>query len=250
MNPIQKIRLASRLSKSADQFEEGVKMKNATKIIGAVVASLVAIITASPAIQQGIASSVTAHPAISAAVSGLLTILALIHNPQATAKVLVVGFLALSLFAAPNALAQVVPDAPLPQNVYAAGVSYNNGASPSIAGSALWAHQATDGSGTYAFTYMDVLPVSVKPFTVSTNIGVGIAQKLFTFGKVNVLMPVGAGLQVTGANTGWQWTGGAGATVPVKNNWFIFPNVRFNKGSVSNGAGYQLIGGVMVGWGK
>jgi Ca2+/Na+ antiporter len=82
MNILQKLRLARRLSKSADEFEEGVKMKNATKIIGAVVGTFVAIVTASPDIQHAIAGAVSAHPAIAALVAGLSTILSLVHDPK------------------------------------------------------------------------------------------------------------------------------------------------------------------------
>lgn len=142
------------------------------------------------------------------------------------------------------------PDNPLPQNVYAGGVSYNSGASPAIAGTALYARLVNDGSGTYAFTVVDALPVSVKPFTVNTNIGLGIAQKIVTIGKVAVFVPTSAGISWSGGNTGWNWSGGALASVPVKGNWYAMPNVRFVKSSVSSGAGYQLIGGAMISWGK
>jgi hypothetical protein len=142
------------------------------------------------------------------------------------------------------------PDNPLPQNVYAGGVSYNNGASPAIAGTAMYARLVNDGSGTYAFTVVDALPVSVKPFTVNTNIGLGVAQKIVTIGKATVFVPTSAGISFSGTNTGWQWSTGALVSVPVKNNWRVFPNVRIVKSSVSAGAGYQPIVGVLVGWGQ
>jgi hypothetical protein len=65
------------------------------------------------------------------------------------------------------------------QNIYAAGVSYNQGSSPQIAGTALWAHAVSD-SGTYAFTVVDILPLGYHPFVVTTNVGVGVAQKIVT----------------------------------------------------------------------
>lgn len=145
--------------------------------------------------------------------------------------------------------AQAVPEAPLPQNVYAGGISYNNGASPSIAGTALYARLLSDGSGTYAFTVVDALPVSVKPFTVNTNIGLGVAQKVVTIGKATVFVPTSAGISFNGTNTGWAWSTGALVSVPVKNNWRVFPNVRIVKSSVG-GDGYHPIAGVMVGWGQ
>lgn len=138
----------------------------------------------------------------------------------------------------------------LPTNVYAGGVSYNNAGTPSIAGTALYARLVSPDSGTYAFTVADVLPSSFRPFTVTTNIGVGVAQKLFTIGKVPIFAPASAGVSFSGTNTGWAWSGGALASIKVKNNWHVYPNVRFVKSSVSNGTGYQLIPGVLFGWGQ
>jgi hypothetical protein len=138
----------------------------------------------------------------------------------------------------------------LPANVYAGGISYNVGGSPAIAGTGLYAHLISDGSGTYAFTVVDALPISVKPFTVSTNFGVGIAQKLFTIAKVPVFVPTSAGISYNGTNTGWAWSTGALASFKIKNNWRVMPNVRLVKSSVSNGDGYQPIVGVLFGWGQ
>jgi hypothetical protein len=140
-------------------------------------------------------------------------------------------------------------DAPL-ANIYAAGVSYNQGASPSIAGTGLYAHLVSDGSGTYAFTVVDALPISTKPFTVNTNFSAGIAQKIFTIGKVPVFIPTAAGISYNGTNTGWAWSTGAMVSVKLKGEWYLFPNIRVQKSSVSNGAGYQPVAGIMVGWGK
>jgi hypothetical protein len=134
-----------------------------------------------------------------------------------------------------------------PTNIYAAGVSYNTSGSPSIAGTALYAHSLA-GTGTYAFTLVDALPASVKPFTVTTNIGGGIAQKLFAIGKVPIYIPTAAGVSFTGTNTGWMWSTGALASIKLKNNWRIMPNVRVVKSSVSSGSGYQPVVGIMFGW--
>ena len=154
-------------------------------------------------------------------------------------------YLAILLLAA-SAFAQ----APLPNNVYAAGVSFNSSASPRIAGTALYAKLVNDGSGTYAFTVVDALPSGYKPFTVTTNIGAGVAQKLFAIGKVPIFVPASAGVSFSGSNTGWAWSGGALASIKLKNNWHVYPNVRVVKSSVSNGTGYQPILGVLFGWGQ
>lgn len=138
----------------------------------------------------------------------------------------------------------------LPTNIYAGGISFNSSASPRIAGTGLYARLISDGSGTYAFTVVDALPASIKPFTVTSNFGVGIAQKIVTIGKVPIFVPTTAGVSFTGSNTGWAWSTGGMASIRIKNNWRIFPNVRILKSSVSGGSGYQPVVGVLFGWGQ
>jgi hypothetical protein len=138
------------------------------------------------------------------------------------------------------------------QNLYAAGVSYNTGASPAIAGTGLYAHNLglTDSDpGLYAFTAIDALPNTLKPFTVSTNIGVGIAQQVAKLGSIPIYMPTAAGISFNGTNTGWQWNGGVLASITIKDGFYLMPSVRFLKSSVG-GSGYQPIVGVLIGWGK
>lgn len=137
------------------------------------------------------------------------------------------------------------------QNLYAAGASYNPGGSPGIAGTALYAHNLNTGATlpTFAFTVADAVTTSVKPFTVSTNIGVGIAQQVTTIAKVPIYMPTSAGVSWTGTNTGWSWT--SGVLVPIKvKSVYLIPAVRFLKSSVSNNSGYQLMGSFLIGWGE
>lgn len=157
--------------------------------------------------------------------------------------------LALALFCAPFALAQAVPTSADIVNLYAAGVSYNTGATPALAGTGLYAHKITD-TGTYAFTAIDALPNTLKPFVVTTNIGAGIAQKIVTIGKVPIYIPTAAGISFSGSNTGWQWNTGALASIKLKGNYYLMPTVRIVKSSVSNGTGYQPIVGVLFGWGQ
>jgi hypothetical protein len=137
-----------------------------------------------------------------------------------------------------------------PVNIYAAGASFNQSASPQVAGTALYAHLLSDGSGTYGFSVYDALPQSTSPFTVTSNIGAGISQKLFTVGSVNFYAPTAAGISFSGSNTGWQWNTGLLASIHLKNNWRLMPNVRVIKSSVSGGSGYQPVIGFLVGWGQ
>lgn len=162
-------------------------------------------------------------------------------------------FLALPLMFAPAVQAQL-PNAPtpnLPANVYAFGASYDNGVSPSVAGTGMYAHLMSASTGTYGFTVLDILPVSVKPVIVTTNVGVGVAQKILTINSANLFGVVSTGLTVTGSNTGWNWTGGGLVDIPIKKagvatKWHIQPNVRFVKANVPTGNGYQLIFGGML----
>lgn len=143
------------------------------------------------------------------------------------------------------ASAQTAPTAP--KTIYAGGLSYNAGGS--VAGTGLFAHAIND-SGSYAFTAVDAVPSTLKPFTVTTNFGIGVAQKVATIAGADIFVPTAAGISFSGQNTGWQWNAGALASFHLKGNYYVMPSVRFLKSSVSNGAGYQPIFGVMFGFGK
>ena len=154
----------------------------------------------------------------------------------------------LALASAACAFSQTTAAAPA--NIYGAGVSWNQGASSSaaqqFAGTALYARQQTT-AGTYAFTVLDAVPASYAPFTVTTNLGVGVAQQVFTLSNWTVYATVAAGPSWSGSNTGWNWTGGAIATHTIKGKWWIGPNARVVKSSVNNNSGYQLILGLVAG---
>ena len=167
------------------------------------------------------------------------------------------GVLLFVMLAPTAVLAQTAPIAnPVPvqasadvANLYAAGVSWNSSATPAIAGTGLYARKIAD-TGTYAFTAIDAVPNTLKPFTVTTNIGAGLAQRIVTIGKVPIFIPTAAGISFNGSNTGWQWNTGAMASIKLKGNYYLLPTVRLVKSSVSNGSGYQPIVGVLFGWGQ
>lgn len=161
-------------------------------------------------------------------------------------KVLLLLLLVSALMPPVGVMAQSVEPA---KNIFAGGVSYSNGATPAFAGTGLYARYVA-GNGTYAFTAVDVLPSTYKPFTVTTQFSVGLAQRLITIGTVQVFVPTSAGVSYTGVNTGWGWNTGALVSVPVKGRWLIMPTVRVLKSSVSGGTGYQLTTGVLFGWGQ
>lgn len=158
-----------------------------------------------------------------------------------------VAFFAFAVLTLPL-LAQT-PAPAAPQNLYAFGLSYNDYASPKIAGTALYAHLLDANAGTYAFAVYDILPTKGNK-TVTSNVGAGVAQKLFTIGKIPIYVPLSAGFSFNGQNTGWAWSGGGMADFHIKGNWRLFPNVRFVKSSVNANSGYQLIGGAMLSFGK
>lgn len=148
-----------------------------------------------------------------------------------------------------------VPDVaadPLPANFGALGVSYQPGGT--VAGTGLYARLLT--GGTYAFSVVDAVPqMAQKPYYVTTSFGVGIAQKLVTItvGRVAIpiFVPTTAGVSYSGGATGWNWTTGGLAVIPLGHatSWRLLPNVRVLKSSVSNGDGYGVVIGVLLGWG-
>lgn len=218
-------------------------MKQFTKYLPTILATAGAAI---PFLMPSLLAYVSAHPHTTVGVL-LAAFIAAYHSTapkdQTPLKALLVGVCLLGLMGG-TAHAQ----APL-TNIYAAGISFNSAGSPAVAGTGLYARLVNDGSETYAFTVVDALPQNTKPFTVTSNFGVGIAQKLFSIGTVPIFVPSSAGISFSGSNTGWAWSTGALASVKLKGNWRIFPDVRIVKSSVSNGTGYQPIVGVLFGWG-
>lgn len=174
-----------------------------------------------------------------------------IGTASASASVKPLIMLLVALLIGASAHAQAV------SNLYMAGASYSAGAQTApVAGSALYAHAITTGTtGMYAFTAIDAVPNTLHPFTVTSNIGVGVAEKLFTVDGISIFVPTSAGISWSGTNTGWQWSAGAGAPIKLKTTadggaFYIMPTVRVLKSSVSNGTGYQPIIGILFGWGK
>jgi hypothetical protein len=133
-----------------------------------------------------------------------------------------------------------------PANIYAAGISYSPAASPKIAGTALYARSISDSQ--YVFTIFDALPTTQPPYTVTTQVGGGIAQRVATIKGVPLYVPTSAGISWTGTNTGWAWTTGGMASIHIRDGWRIFPNVRVLKSSI--GTGYQWTAGVLFGRGQ
>lgn len=84
MNIFGKLKLIAKLNSTANAVSEGIKMKNTTKVVAAIV-SLITMIGTMPDVQHAVAAFYTAHPIVAAIVAGISTVLALFHNPQASA---------------------------------------------------------------------------------------------------------------------------------------------------------------------
>ena len=137
-----------------------------------------------------------------------------------------------------------------PLNIWGVGVSWNQSASASasqqFAGTALYAREQNT-VGTYAFGVLDAVPTSYQPFTTCTNLGVGLGQKLVAVGSWTIYATAAAGPSWSGANTGWNWTGGAIATHAIKGKWWAGVNARTIRSSVNQNSGQQYIFGLLVG---
>lgn len=203
-----------------------------------------------PFLMPSILAYVQAHPHTAVGVL-LAAVIAAYHasapkdqpteNQQNSLKMLLI-FALLFAFAAPS-------QAQTPTSLYAGGVSYNNAGTPSIAGTALYAHKV-DQAGTYAAMVFDALPTQTRPFTVTTNVGTGVVQKFFSIGGVSIYGTTNVALSFNGTNTGWSYAFGGGASIPLKKNshWRFVPMLRGAKSNVSNRTGFQVIPGGLIGY--
>ena len=128
-----------------------------------------------------------------------------------------------------------------PSNIAAIGATYNG----SVAGTGIYARKI---GGIWSFSAVDAVPTNAKTLEVQTAFSTGTAPKIASLGKTDIYAPVAAGLSYKGNNVGWNWNGGLIASIPVKGK-LILPNVRFLKSSVNDRADYQIMVGVLFGWG-
>jgi hypothetical protein len=134
----------------------------------------------------------------------------------------------------------------MPNDYVAAGVSWNQYASPQINGNLLYGKKLTDAN-TYSFSFVDVVSKSLKPFTVTTAISSGLAQYLKTIGPARCFVVTTVGVAAGGDNVGYVWTGGGAFAIPIGRGFSLMPNVRVLKSSLSE---WQGIYGLMIGFGK
>lgn len=254
MNPIKLIKIMALEGRLLDEAKENEPMNVKVPHLLTLFCSLAAAIGLPELVTKWVQGHLGVYMGVVAVAIVLHAVLPSVFAAPSDAakKAAGLGVVLFFLVAASNLQAQsgaggLVPQPASPiQNLYGAGVSYSVNATPSIAGSALYAH-ALGTTGTYAFTHVDALPNTLKPFVVTTNIGGGVAQKIFTLGGVDFFAPTAAGISLNGSNTGWQWNGGVLAAIHVKGKYFLLPTARFLKSSVSNGTGYQPIIGIEFG---
>ena len=251
MSIFSKLKTLFQINSAFKQVEEGIKMKNSTKIIAGVFAVLTAILQVTE-VQHYILHLIDQHPAVSIILAGLSGILALLHQPngQKSTSSSSGNATKLLIFALVLFPLQLSAQNTLPVNMYGGGLSYNLDGVPHISGTAFQAHKLGD-SGTYTLEIYDALPVKVpcaatdttckQTYTVSSSIGAGVFQTLFDIGKITLMTPNAMGVQYTGQNLGWQYSTGIIALIPVKKH-FLAPMVRLGKGSV--GGGYNPIFGL------
>ena len=139
----------------------------------------------------------------------------------------------------------------MPTTLYGVGMAGSPYATPPVAGMGLFAKQIT--GTTYSATLFQVIPNNQQKFTVTSNVGTGIAQQLFVIPgtKYAVYGMATGGISWQSSNVGLSFNGAA--TVPLrykKSNWYALPFVGWNKSAVANGTGYQLTAGTIVSWGN
>lgn len=78
---IEKLKLLAQLNKFVNSEQEGFKMKNTTKIVGAIFVLLTGLLE-DKQIQHAVLLFIMAHPSVSIAVSGIASLANLLHNPQ------------------------------------------------------------------------------------------------------------------------------------------------------------------------
>ena len=175
--------------------------------------------------------------------------------------VLIFALMLVPALHAQNATNATIPNAPAPQlkDIYGAGLAYSG--TTHVAGSAFEAHLLT--GNTYTFTDFIAVPstqtvkttdsatgavTASKSLGVSTNIGVGVAQKLVDFGKFPIYTTGTGGISWTGSDTSWQFNYGATSAIHLKGDYYLFPWV----GGLSSPTvgGTKIEGGIDFAFGK
>jgi len=75
-----KLRLLAKLNSTTNAVEQGIAMKDSTRVIVAVI-GLLTTVAQIPTVQSGVAAVFQAHPGAVALLGGIITILTTLHVP-------------------------------------------------------------------------------------------------------------------------------------------------------------------------
>lgn len=139
-----------------------------------------------------------------------------------------------------------------PSDYVAAGVHWNQFASPQIGGLAAYGHKiAGDTAPTYSFTAIEFLSVQARPFRVGTLTQTGVAQYLKSIADFQIYGLAMAGAltsaSTTGTNVGFAGSTGGLATRAIGKGWSVGPYLLFTQ---PTNADRQWAIGVIIGFGK
>lgn len=144
-------------------------------------------------------------------------------------------------------------------DLYGAGGAYSPNATPVGSAIAFEAHKL-NASGTWSFTEFLAVPQlpsktaagTPTPFTMSSNVGTGVAQKFADFGAIPIYTTGTAGISWTGQDTSWQLNYGFMPVIPLKGKmagWYVLPFVQgMSGGSTIGGTRFEV--GFAMAWGR
>ena len=135
-----------------------------------------------------------------------------------------------------------------PNELAAAGMAWNEAASPQLNGWATYARLI--GKGVYSLSTYDISPVKIEGSTIPSlqaQLRTGIAIYMRQFGRLSIYGLGDAGIATTGDTTGGSFGGGGLGIVTLGKGWCVFVPIRLMRNNVT---GTQVVYELGVGWGK
>lgn len=132
-------------------------------------------------------------------------------------------------------------------NIFGAGVSWNQYDDPQLRGMVFYAKKLSDFN-TYNFNTVDLIVTKSEEgqYKVATSISPGVAQKVMQFRGVSIYAATNIGAAVAENEVGLSWSGGGFASIPLGKKIYILPNAKILKTSLAE---VQAIFGVAIGIG-
>jgi hypothetical protein len=135
----------------------------------------------------------------------------------------------------------------LPEDFVAAGLAWNQYASPQINGWTTYARSIKASAGLYSFTTYDITSVKANPFTIQTSARTGAALYLRSIGPIHIFGLGDVGMAASGQSIGSAFSGGGVVAVQLGKGWTVLGVARVLKTALSD---QQTIYGLGVGWGR